>query len=74
MAYDRASDIPVTNVALFILGAGEGEGEGSGNDWAGTRGAEVSVTGLGGVGELKAGPGIESGGAGYISGVPSEVP
>ena len=69
MAYSRASAIPGTNVTLF--GLGEGEGEGPGSNWAGPRGAEVGLTGLGVVRALRAGPWIKAGGAGSGSGVPS---
>ena len=72
MAYSRASAIPGTNVTLF--GLGEGEGEGPGSNWAGPRGAEVGMTGIGGVRVLRARPWTETGGARSGNGVPSTGP
>ena len=69
MAYSRASAIPEPNTALFSLGAGEGEG--ARENWAELRESKVGLTGLGGVGVLRAGPWIEEIGAGSISGLPS---
>ena len=55
----------------MLFGLGVGEGECAGADWAGQRGDGVGMTGLGGVGALRAGPWIKAGGAGSGSGVPS---
>ena len=58
----------------MLFGLGVGEGECAGADWAGQRGDGVGMTGLGGVGALRAGPWIKAGGAGSGSEVPSAGP
>ena len=66
-----ASSTPGTNVTLSSMG--EGVDRGAGADWDGTRGSEVGVTGLGGVGDPRARWRIEAGCTGSRSGVPFAV-
>ena len=58
------------NVTLFGLSVVEGEG--AREDWAGTRGSGLGLTGLGWVGLPRAGPWIKAGGDRSGSGVPSD--
>ena len=57
-----------------MFGLGAGGGEGSKADWDGLGGAGVGMTGIGGVGYLRAGPVIKAGDFGSGIGTTSARP